>query len=333
MDENNIVNDEIENEESEELDVPSFGKKEEKEDASDAEVSDSEIEPEELDEAPLEEEDEEEEEPEEKKEKSEWPKRILLIIIIILLLLLGSCGVMWKKAKDSCDVSPSTPTPLVIDKNQGDYSAEETVQNGVKMVTLPGWGAFNIPANTSTITRGFEFHNPTANEWYEDTVVINDITTETFIVGGGQTEIDHLLRLANINNTMKSVVSYDENYFKVYMNSNNAWVIEGIAGFDGTKEVVVETADGEEVTLSISSEREYYYMTFALYLGSPESPDEAELLYQSNLVEPGKYIQRMDLSRSLKAGSYDAFVLCQPYKSDATTKTNNGVVKITLNVK
>lgn len=337
MDENNIVNNEneIESKDSEELDAPNFGKKEEK--PEEPEVENTE-ETEEtsggLFESPDEEDEEEAEESSNSKEdKNKWPRRIMFIIIIILLLLLGSCGVMWKKAKDSCDVSPSTPTPLVIDKNQGDYSAEEEASNGVKMVTLPGWGAFNIPANTSTITKGFEFHNPASNEWYEDTVVINDITTESFIVGQGTTEIDHLLRLAGINNTMKSVVSYDENYFKVYMSSNNSWVIEGVAGYEGTKEVVIETADGEEVTLHISSKRDFYYMTFALYLGTPDNTEEAELLYQSNLVEPGKYIQRMDLSRSIKAGTYDAFVLCQPYKSDASTRTNNGVVKITLNVK
>ena len=38
----------------------------------------------------------------------------------------------------------------------------------------------------------------------------------------------------------------------------------------------------------------------------------------------------MDISRKLKSGTYDAYVVCQPYRSDKTTKTNSGVVKITL---
>lgn len=276
---------------------------------------------------------EEEEDSDEESETSKWVKRILLIIIIILLLLLGSCGIMWRKAKDACDGTPSTPTPLVIDKNQGDYSAEEVAVDHSKMVSLPGWGAFNIPANTLTITKGFEFHNPASNEWYEDTVTINDIEVESFIVDSNEVEIDHLLRLAGIENAMKNVSSYDENYFSVYVSSDDKWVIKGVAGFDGTKDVVVETADGEEVTLSITSKRDFYYMTFGLYLGTPDKAEEAVLLYQSNLVEPGKYIQRMDMTKALSAGSYDAFVLCQPYESDGATKTNNGVVVLTLNVK
>lgn len=67
----------------------------------------------------------------------------------------------------------------------------------------------------------------------------------------------------------------------------------------------------------------YYYLTFELKLG-----DEA--LYKSDLVPPGKHIQKITLSRSLKAGEYDASVVMQPYRWDKSTPTNNGVVNIKL---
>ena len=69
-------------------------------------------------------------------------------------------------------------------------------------------------------------------------------------------------------------------------------------------------------------------MTFALYL-----KENDELLYQSGLVSPNNYIQKMEISRPLKKGSYDAYIVIQPYRSDKKTKTNQGVVNLTLNVK
>ena len=70
----------------------------------------------------------------------------------------------------------------------------------------------------------------------------------------------------------------------------------------------------------------YYYLTFELRLADGES------LYKSGLVEPGKHIQKIKLSRGLSAGTYEAFVIMQPYNMDAgiTPTANNGQVKITL---
>ena len=85
--------------------------------------------------------------------------------------------------------------------------------------------------------------------------------------------------------------------------------------------------DGTRETIRATCFPECYYMTFALYLAEGD-----ELLYQSGLVEPGKYLQRMELARPLEPGTYDAYVVCQPYLSDQETKTNQGVVRITLNV-
>lgn len=255
----------------------------------------------------------------------------IIITIIIILLLLMSCGHILKKRGN--DNGGSEPTPgLTIDKNQGDFKAEEEAGLYVRQVTLPGWGAFNIPANELTISQGFEFHNPAKNAWYEDTAFIGEKELETFIVGENEIEIDHLLRLAGIKNTVKSVVSYNEKYFDVYENSDNKMVLMGVAGFEGEQEIVVETANGDTVTITFKSAYNLYYMTFGLYLGDPTDDVEDELLYQSNLVEPGKYIQRMELTKALRSGEYDAYVICQPYKADASTPTNNGIVKLVLRV-
>lgn len=251
----------------------------------------------------------------------------LVITIIIILLLLGSCNAFLRKKANDCDSACGTDEIAELDPNQGDYAAEEVANKYVRLISMPGWGGFTIPANTITITQGFEFHNPEDNSWYEDTVSINGQEVETFIVGDSEVEINHLLRIVGIKNTVKSVKSYDENYFVSYLSADNKYIVKGIAGFDGTKEIVVELANGEEVTLDITCNHEMYYMSFALYI---ENGDNDILLYQSGLVEPGKYIQRMDLTSGISKGTYDAYVFCQPYKSDMKTKTNSGIVKITL---
>lgn len=254
----------------------------------------------------------------------------IVITVIILLLLLMSCGHFLKNRNTNNDDGNEPKPGLTIDKNQGAFKTKEEADLYVKQVTLPGWGAFNIPANELTIDQGFEFHNPAKNAWYEDTAYINGKELETFIVGENEIEINHLLRLAGIKDTIKDVVEYDEKYFDVYKNSDNKMVVTGLAGFEGEQKAVIETATGENVTITFKSEYNLYYMTFGLYLGDPTDDVEDELLYQSNLVEPGKYIQRMELSRTLNSGEYDAYVVCQPYKSDAATPTNNGIIKLVL---
>ena len=71
-----------------------------------------------------------------------------------------------------------------------------------------------------------------------------------------------------------------------------------------------------------------YYMSFALVL-----EDNDEVIYESKLVEPNKHLQHITLTRPLEKGSYNAYVLIKPYKSDMATECNNGKVVITLNVK
>lgn len=71
-------------------------------------------------------------------------------------------------------------------------------------VTLPGWGGFTIPANTKEITKGFEFHNPAENFWYEDHISINDTEIESLVVDSGvKVDLNHYLALANIRSNVK----------------------------------------------------------------------------------------------------------------------------------
>ena len=66
-----------------------------------------------------------------------------------------------------------------------------------------------------------------------------------------------------------------------------------------------------------------FYLKFKLVLND-------EVLYESDLVEPGKHIKKITLSKPLKKGEYDAVVFIQPYKMDKKTTTNNGNVKVKL---
>ena len=108
--------------------------------------------------------------------------------------------------------------------------------------------------------------------------------------------------------------------------------IEAIAPYEEDETVKVKCENGKEYSLTIKCSQNYYYMTFALYLGDPEDNEEDTLLYQSGLVEPGMYIQQMEMTQPMAPGEYKAFVDIQPYMSDKSTKTNSGTVNITLTV-
>lgn len=172
-------------------------------------------------------------------------RQMIALIVLVAVIILGMVGYILlsdKSTKETLETSQSTTTALPIDENQAKYEQPEGAADENRNITLPGWGGFTIPANTTTITKGFEFHNPDSNLW--------------------------------------------------------------------------TTADGSQ---------ELYYMSFGLYLAEND-----ELLYQSGLVTPGNYIQTMEMTRALTPGTYEAYVLCQPYLSDGVTPTNAGRVDITL---
>ena len=73
-----------------------------------------------------------------------------------------------------------------------------------------------------------------------------------------------------------------------------------------------------------------YYLTFELRLYGGNGKDY-EVLYTSGLVEPGKRIRRITLSRELDPGIYDAVVHVQPYRmNEQKTLTNNADMRIRL---
>ena len=244
---------------------------------------------------------------------------VLATVVVILLLALFV----------SCQQQPEETQPMDMEQLQGDYVKPDQPIDRSKNVSLPGWGSFTIPANTKTVNQGFEFHNPPTNYWYEDSISFEGKLLETLVVDSGNTvSIDHLLSLVGIKGEASLASGYDKKSFSVSKDKNGALQLEAISGFDEVKSLSVKTDSGKTVKFDVSCNPECYYMTFGLYLA-----DGDDLLYQSGLVAPGKYIQSMTMNKALKPGTYDAYVLCQPYKSDKKTQTNSGKVKITLNVK
>ena len=253
--------------------------------------------------------------------KSRW------LILLLLLVIIGLCAYIFLSRKK--DTSSEQEEAPVMEQTQAEYVKPEEPVDRSKNITLPGWGGFTIPANTKKITQGFEFHNPEQNYWYEDWISIDGRELEKLVVdSGNQVELNHYLKLAGIDGNVTKVSDYDKTCFRIEKNEEGNYTVEGIGGFEDTKTITAETEAGETVTLDITGRTDCYYMTFGLYL-----EDGDELLYQSGLVAPGKYIQTMEMTRSLEPGTYDAYVVCQPYKSDQETKTNQGVVKITLTAK
>ena len=253
-----------------------------------------------------------------------------VVITVLSVAVIGLGGYIVVEKNLSTPTQQAAPaSALPMEETQGQYVKPETPVDRSKNITLPGWGGFTIPAGTNVITQGFEFHNPEENFWYEDWVSIDGTQLEKLVVDSGEsTELDHYLKLAGRTDSVAEVLSADESCFKIAKNAEDAWAVEAIKGFEGTKTITVKTDAGDTVDLTVTCNSECYYISFGLYL---EEGDE--LLYQSDLVAPGMYIQQMEMTRSLAPGEYAAYVVCQPYRSDRATKTNSGVVKITLTVK
>ncbi len=246
---------------------------------------------------------------------------LAVALIVVLCLLLRTCSA------DNQETAASAPQ---MEQTQGSYVKPETPVDRSKNVTLPGWGGFTIPANEQHVTQGFEFHNPAENIWYEDYFSVNDTeASEKLVVDSGdKMGLNHLLGLLGVKGSVTEVADCGADSFALDKNDQGSFEIEGIAGFEGEKTIVVKTDAGESVSIDVRCEQQCYYMTFGLYLA-----DGDELLYQSGLVSPGNYVQDMQMTRALAPGTYDAYVVCQPYRSDGVTKTNQGVVKITLTAK
>lgn len=101
-------------------------------------------------------------------------------------------------------------------------------------------------------------------------------------------------------------------------------------------EVMTIPANKKQTTVGFYNPKEnaeLYYLAFELRLYSDGNQDY-EVLYTSGLVEPGKHIDRITLSRELEKGVYEAVIHVQPYRmNDEKTLTNNADMKIKLIVK
>jgi len=244
------------------------------------------------------------------------------LVIVIILLLLKSCSPSNGGGTDT-----PTPTPPEIEENQGVYVKPESPIDRSRNVTLPGWGSFTIPKDTTHIDKGFEFHNPEQNTWYEVTVSYNGSGLEKLIVDSGNVATaEHYAKLANIRGEKYEFKSWNEKYFDV-TEEEGVQYITAIGPFEGEEEIII-TVDGQDYIFNAKCSYELYYMTFSLYLDNGGENDE--LLYESGLVMPGNYIQTMEISRPLSAGTYKAYIYIQPYRSDKVSKTNTGKVVIDL---
>lgn len=76
----------------------------------------------------------------------------------------------------------------------------------------------------------------------------------------------------------------------------------------------------------------WYYLTYKLCL-LDKNGQVSEVLYESQLVPPGKYIQDITLSRGLSPGTYNAVMKVQPYRIADKSPTNNADLRMTIIVK
>lgn len=261
--------------------------------------------------------------------------KLVIGLLAALVLLLGgyivASGVVGtgRRTAAAGNTGTSDAQPVLpMEEYQAQYVKPETPIDRSKNVTLPGWGGFTIPAKTKKITQGFEFHNPAENLWYEDWVSLDGTQLEKLVVDSGQTaELSHYLRLAGIQAEVTKVLEADPAFFDIQKTDEGVYTIEAIKGYKGEKPLTVQASDGKQYTFTVTGKEECYYISFGLYLEQGN-----ELLFQSGLVAPGLYVQKMEMTRALAPGEYPAYVVCQPYLSDRATKTNSGIVKLTLTV-
>ena len=101
-------------------------------------------------------------------------------------------------------------------------------------------------------------------------------------------------------------------------------------------EAIIIPANKQQATVDFYNPKEnadLYYLSFELRLYN-DGEQDYEVLYESKLVEPGKHIDRITLSRGLERGVYEAVVHVQPYRmNEEKTLTNNADIRIKLIVK
>ena len=100
----------------------------------------------------------------------------------------------------------------------------------------------------------------------------------------------------------------------------------------GTKNLIINanTKDVEVNFVNPIENEGLYYQTFELRLLNDEETGY-EVLYKSDMVEPGREINEITLAREIEKGEYDAILYVQPYRMDEEkTPTNDAKIKIKL---
>ena len=74
-----------------------------------------------------------------------------------------------------------------------------------------------------------------------------------------------------------------------------------------------------------------FYLTFEIRIPA-ENELGYEVIYKSDLVEPGCKIDKINISKPLEQGEYNSIIHVQPYRINDNTPTNNADLKVLLTV-
>ena len=145
----------------------------------------------------------------------------------------------------------------------------------------------------------------------------------------------------NINLKDNNVISGDENSnVNIQMSGENNQIQQlsgqnkGVA-IPGWASITIPPEE-KNVTINFMNPKEntgLYYLTFELRI--PANTDQGyEVLYKSDLIAPGEHIDKVELSRGLDIGEYQATMHVQPYRmEEEKTPTNNADIKTRLIVR
>lgn len=104
----------------------------------------------------------------------------------------------------------------------------------------------------------------------------------------------------------------------------SAFLADGIR-IPGYKSISIE-ADTTEVSVNLHNpEKNNCYFVIRLVLLDPE-----ETLYESKMIEPGKGLYHIVLSRALRSGSYRAQLQYEPYDMATLARLNGAVINLDL---